>query len=755
MTAWGVALLVFPNSNRRVALSTIGTYFDILGKVLCGYHDLTVHINEESNVDKDENLKQFTSVYAKLRTIDTKLKGDLEFAVRDIGYGCLTGDDLEQSYNHLREIYLPILGLQDVAEDLCAAKAQDPCKCAENLPELAQYQEFKTRTSNISKELTHVMIGALDDMQASLLAETQDRKAASKPADLEKASGVVTVPSFQLEALEMQANELVRGDPREIAGMLKQTQLCDSCRHDIQEMISIEQRAHFVLWHSSRAVLRMGEFTAGRIRSGRLQHKRMILPSWHALYEWGFKMFENPESTSHDHSAEMESHVPLAAIHTRDHRQFSARPYIEAIVKPARAIPRLLRSPHSMYGFRTLCASMSIGIIAYLRETHNFFVRQRVIWALIMAMIAMKTTSGQTSFEFVLRVLATIAGTIGSFIAWYIVDGHPAGVIVFLFIYMAGSFYFGVVKPRYVILGIVSAVTPLISVGYALNVQKLGAAYLAQINTPDYPIYLVASYRLLNVIVGLAVAYIWTLLPYPVTETSLIRQNMGACVFLLARYNAIISETLLTKDRLDLTESLADKLKQTRLETLHEAQGYLVKLRTLSSHLNWQFTLGTELHQNELNDLIRLLDRMMTHITVFGFASSHITLDGFEDPNEHFARLQGLVDSLHKVTSVLCQVSASISSHSPLPPYLFLADTIEELHRPDAKLDHNQTSIASNMNAKAVTVVHAAAKKVRLDMEEMVRKVTVLCGELDFSARALSSKLEPQVSYVSTGKRRD
>lgn len=750
--AWGVALLILPESNRGIALSTIRAYFDTLRKVLSEYQDLIMHITQGSPTDNNKILKQFSGEYGKLRAIDTKLKGDLEFAVRDFGYGCLSGDDLEQIYKHLRDIYLPMLGLQDVAESLCAPTDLDSCKCPKNRHELADYQEFLIHDSNVSKELIRAMIDILDDVHLSLLVERSDRKATSKTSDPEKAHGLQAVDPFQLQAANLQATELVHNDPRQVINMLNESQICDRCQHHIQEVVSIEERAHFVLWHSSRAVVQMVEFADGMVNSGHLQRKHVIVPSWHAMYQWWFMMFANPESTSQDHSEEMEGHVPLSAVRTRDHRRFSAQPYVEAVAKRVRAVPRLLGSPHSMFGFRTMCASMSIGIIAYLRDSHDFFVRQRVIWALIMTMIAMKTTTGQTSFEFVLRVLATVAGTIGALVTWYIVDGHAAGVIVFLFIYMAASSYFGVVKPRYVILGIVSAVTPLISVGYALNVQKLGAPFLQESNTPDYPIYLVAAYRLINVIVGLAVAYVWTLLPYPITETSLIRQNMGACVFLLARYNAMVSEMLLTSDRLDFTETIASNLRRTRLGTLHQAQGYLIKLKTLSSHLKWQFTLGTELHQAELNDLIRLLDRMTTHITVFGFASSQLTLDTYEDASDHFAKLQGLVASLHKVTSVLCLVSASITNHTPLPPYLFLAGTIEELPSSDLRLDH-QGSMESSMNAKAVTVIHAAARKVQLDMEEIIHKVKALCGELDFSARALSSNLEPQISYVSDRER--
>ena len=751
--AWGVALLIFPHSNRRMALSTIESYFELLGKVLMEYQGLTIRMDDLAT-DTQDMLKQFVGLFAKLRATDTKLKGDLEFAVRDIGYGSLTSVDLEQCYKHLRDIYIPILGLQDVAEDLCAMQSLQPCRCVEDDLQLPSFKDSRILANGVSQDLTLIMKDALQKARMQLLVETQHQKA--EVIDAEKANeGSLASPSCA-EMLNDQASKLARntsqsgaGRPHSSASDLK---ACAKCQHRIRQATAIDQRIHFVLWHSSRAVVQMLNLAESVTSSGRLRRKGIIVPSWQVLSHWAVTMLENPESTSHDHLSDMtEGHAAMGMNH-QDHRYISAHTYIEFFARRIRAIPRLLASPHSIYGFRTMCASISIGIIAYLKDTHNFFVRQRVIWALIMTMIAMKSTSGHTSFEFVLRVLASVAGTIGSFVAWYIVDGHPAGVIVFLWIYMAASFYFGVVKPRYVILGIVSAVTPIISVGYALNVQKLGPAFLQESNTPDYPIYQVAAYRLLNVIAGLAVAYIWTLFPYPITETSLIRQSMGACVFLLARYNAIVSETLLTKDRLHLTQPLADSLRQQRLDTLHSSQGYLVKLKTLSSHLKWQFSIGTELHQAELNDLIRILDRMMTHITVFGFASSTLTLE--DEAIDQFSRLEVLVSSLHKVTSVLCLVAASITNKLPLPPYLFLNEAFEDI---SFKTDYTvqETSIESQMDANAVAVIHASAEKVHQDMKEMVDKVKVLCGELDFSARALGAGLEPQVSYESgTGRKR-
>jgi hypothetical protein len=49
-----------------------------------------------------------------------------------------------------------------------------------------------------------------------------------------------------------------------------------------------------------------------------------------------------------------------------------------------RVIPRLLGSNAVKFGFRVTVAAMSIGIMAFLKDSHAFFIRQRVVWGVIM-----------------------------------------------------------------------------------------------------------------------------------------------------------------------------------------------------------------------------------------------------------------------------------------------------------------------------------------------------------------------------------
>jgi hypothetical protein len=57
-----------------------------------------------------------------------------------------------------------------------------------------------------------------------------------------------------------------------------------------------------------------------------------------------------------------------------------------------------LRSDASAFGLRVAAATMSIGIVCFLQETQTFFLRNRLLWAMIMVAISMSRTAGQSIF---------------------------------------------------------------------------------------------------------------------------------------------------------------------------------------------------------------------------------------------------------------------------------------------------------------------------------------------------------------------
>ena len=78
-----------------------------------------------------------------------------------------------------------------------------------------------------------------------------------------------------------------------------------------------------------------------------------------------------------------------------------------------------------------------------------------------------------------------------SLVIWYIVDGHPAGVLVFVFVFVFVEFYFLMKYPRFVVVALISIVTQgksdspslfiitahilqVLIIGYELEVKKIG-----------------------------------------------------------------------------------------------------------------------------------------------------------------------------------------------------------------------------------------------------------------------------------------
>ena len=70
---------------------------------------------------------------------------------------------------------------------------------------------------------------------------------------------------------------------------------------------------------------------------------------------------------------------------------------------------------------------MTLGVVAYLKDSQIFFLEQRGLWSLVMIAISMTRTSGQSVFNFTLRILGTTAAMVASYGIWYIVDGKAGG----------------------------------------------------------------------------------------------------------------------------------------------------------------------------------------------------------------------------------------------------------------------------------------------------------------------------------------
>ncbi|KZF23098.1 hypothetical protein L228DRAFT_247551 [Xylona heveae TC161] len=757
--ATAVSLLILPHSNRDIAFGAMRKYISSIEEVVSVYTESINNAHSKGFSGDTQTLHKFKAKHMAMKGNYVKLGADLEFAVRDVGFGRLNGKDLKNIFEHLRTIHIPLLGLQDLPDTLCTDDDLPACLCKDgtafSLPLEQQWGDFAQASANLAAD----MIEALKFIVAVLL----DNARSKEHVDPENGDALLSNISCHEARLSQSAAALVQcavlNTPTDALHTDEKHEHCHSRRHKSQKAISVQQSTQFMLYHSTRATASMLTYIQEKAATGSLNKKRLILPTTTVLIQWARDILAPADSSTTEHI--LDSSLPRqrqdtlnAALYGQDPQHLPAQTFLEHIGELFRKIPALLRTSHSYFGFRAACATMSLAIISYLHQSHVFFVKERVLWAIVMTSIAMNATTGHTAHNFFLRVLASVAGTIGSYVCWYIVDERPAGVIVFMFIYMAGSFYWCVVKPKYALLAIVSAVTPLISVGYALNVQKLGVQTLEKEATPGYPMYKIAAFRFVNVLAGLAVAAFWTVFPYPITDASVMRSQIGGCAYLMARYNAIVSETLLTKDRILLQGELAEKLSRARINVLQQAQAHIVKLKASPALAKMNITVGGRFPVEAYREAIRLLDQILTQMAVVGYASSTLVSDAETGSGSSDATLTKstissfdyLLQPARTLTSALCLLSASIINGLPLAPYAPLAEPFDD-HIPATPTLVEGSPPKAVVDTKALPVIHVAVVKTYKDLQLLRKAIAAICGELDFSLRGLSEESGGEVDY--------
>ena len=182
-------------------------------------------------------------------------------------------------------------------------------------------------------------------------------------------------------------------------------------RHQ-QEKMLIQGQIEFLLWSTGRAVLALVQFADKKVEDGTMKKNKLMSPGYKRLKKW-IKDSLKVEDAGTEHSPDsLESGG--ANIYSGDSFQAAKDPEHlpptnawQRSTDLLRRISRLLSSPESAFGFRVACATLSIGIVAYLKDTYVFFTQQRIVWAMIMVSISMTTTAGSGIFGYIGRTAGT------------------------------------------------------------------------------------------------------------------------------------------------------------------------------------------------------------------------------------------------------------------------------------------------------------------------------------------------------------
>ncbi|RAH69061.1 uncharacterized protein BO66DRAFT_325161 [Aspergillus aculeatinus CBS 121060] len=722
----------------------------------------------------------------KLNALHGKLQSDMFYSKDEIAWGKLSADDLSGIGGLLRSLLLPLSGMAMLPEILdmivknegtrnnsfgsCENDEEAPTKQAE----LQKVAETLHRRLVESARLVNI------GLQYVLLSlELKKRKHIEKlyqEKDEEATGGMLSplqqgfTARFQQEISQYYSR---RKDLTRTLASLEAFSLSekadDASSSNDQRAVTadpdVKQEFFMILYMGHlqdnilKATLDLVKFADKKIDDGTMKRSRLIFPKQKTILQWLSPDSEQQEF-GEGSGRRQSSHVNPSAIY--EEREAETFPDPEHL-PPAnvfekgsavlRIISKVIKSEQSIFGFRVAAAAFCVGILAFLRQTQDFFIHQRCIWAMIVIVIGMNPTSGQTMFGFVARIAATVVSMVLSLIVWYIVDGKTAGVIVFLYIGNIFEYYFYIKVPQYFGATVIAIVTFNVIVGYELQVRKLGVEVATSNGQPYYPIYIFGPYKLAAVAAGCAISFFWVIFPYPITAKSTLRKALGRGLFVLAKFYSCMHTTievwlngsLGSVD--DDVRSAAHHLDHTRHKIFKEEMILLNSLRMHSHFSTFEPPIGGRFPKPTYDRIIGQIQRTLTSMALMAHTTQ--TLDALSidsqpgagsnsEENKWVARLASIALQSagfrsHQITSLLCHLSASMTNAQPLPPYLATGDSFP-LARELQRIDGELLSIrhVEDPAFSAFVCLEVLRSVVSFTLDDLLRDVRSLVGELSF-----------------------
>ncbi|ORY68434.1 uncharacterized protein BCR38DRAFT_423239 [Pseudomassariella vexata] len=841
--AAGCSLLIFPMSSRKVtflqmkgglmllrgALQQETVYLQSLER-----EDMfAVPADVSGAVDPKEGDKNHTKAgpittpevralqqtIASIRELAGKIQTDLPFAKRDFAYGKLDSHDLKAIFCCFRSCFIPVIGISTVI-DIFQRIAERRGWTTDELtpPEVvAEKNEEKRIWNEIMKQLhepCQLLAEAMDQglehagIQLEILPKppstTKAKKAAAfeTDADVEAKGDLVQPgdPAFA-EALAQKVRKfahmkhgILQNWAKERGLMRDEALLQDGNRIPLshggvkhehnQSQLFVLLYLEKLMQEAGQAVLNFVTFADEKVASGSMDKNRLIIPKYKILKKWASSTFNDQAGSAENNGDLFDTgnivYMGEGFAAKKDPEHLPPANAWQRFGDGLRIVSKFFGSAESAFAFRVACATMTIGIAAFLESTWHFFQTQRLVWAMIIIAIGMTETSGQSIFGFLCRIGGTFVAMVLSIINWYIVDEHTAGVLVFLFLFLVIEHYFFLKYPQLLPAVLMCMITHVLIIGYELQVVKIGIDASESSNQPFYPVYELAPYRLATVAAGCLVAFIWTIFPTPLTERGFLRRDLASTMYLLASYHSVVNESLKAKMRNDagdpgLKTTPAHRLAKHR----HHIFGKLMLiLPALKSHANfqrWEPTIGGRFPRELYEDIILRSTRITSYLTLV----SH-TVTWTPDPSASdrswiealSVLLQDIAPTQHTIVCTLALLSNALESGHSLPPHIPLPRPYELTRQLEAlaygKDDKRPLGLldARNMAENGYAefaVLQVCNTLVCDDLQGLVKSVGKLVGVVDFSFRVegansgslSSSSSSLGIDRVPTGTRRD
>ncbi|KAL3448398.1 hypothetical protein BJX65DRAFT_71530 [Aspergillus insuetus] len=802
--AGGVSLLIYPVTSRGNVVRDVVKYVRGIERVLRAEGEFVEEgeweraalarretaqggaENPETEVESAKRDKLRMTI-TSLNAFHGKLQSDLTYSKDEIAWGKLSAADLDRIGGLLRNLLLPLSGMAMLPDILDIIVQDEDNSGLDTSPAPQSRLETRQLVGVMRRRLVGCEELVNTGLQYALLqleqVKLKDLRRRHKEADEETGLPYLDPACVDFVALfQQKLHDYRASQGQDLPGALPGSEKSSDAVSDHQTIpanADINQELFLILYMSQlqesllTATADFIRFANSKIADGTMKRNKLIYPRI-SLREWLSisRKSDDNDQTPYAEDNELEKypdpeHLP------------PSNPWEKASTI-LRHISHLIKSEESVFGFRVAAASFCVGILAYLHQTQDFFIRQRCIWAMIVIVIGMSPTSGQTLLGFVTRIAATVVSLALSLMVWYIPDQKTAGVIVLLYLANVFEYYFYITKPQLFGPSVIAIVTLNVIVGYELQIRKLGREVGTSNGQPYYPIYLFGPYKLAAVAAGCAISFFWVIFPYPVSSKSTLRKGIGRSLFILARFYSCMHAIIELWMRGGLGDAQDSRSASRRLEKMRHAMfqeemGLLNTLRTLSHFSSFEPPVGGQFPRKMYNGIIGEVQRMLVCMALMARVAQGIEAptstrtppattntnpmptNGLKLETPWSTRLatialESTTFKSHSITSLLCHLSSSITNAQPLPPFLSAGDSFP-LARRLQEVDGRLLSFrhVEDPAFSAFVAMEVLRSVVGHELGGLLRNVRELVGEISFDFHVRPGTDEPERRRLMDG----
>lgn len=414
----------------------------------------------KSGAAETPQAKVLKGAIAGLVGLHGKLHGDMPFGKRETAWGKLDAKDLDEIFKLFRNILIPLVGMStitDIFERIAERRgwvkskrnsfdrveAWEHCDDASKTKEKkvwnevmkALHEPFAVAAAAMDEGLEHAGL-VLEILPKPKKKKSEDEEAKGtdpKPGDVDFAKFLdKTMTEFYKkrgDTLKAWAREkgltedrfdATPGVPPEVSDYTS-----DEAQHRRdQQQLYLILYMEYLLYSTGIAIMAFVKFADSKVTDGTMKKNHLIVPGQRRLKKWilGLGREDATVDTESPDSLESSSnnvYMGPGFNKPKDPEHLPPQSAWQHFGNGIRAIPRFFGSTESAFGFRVACATLTVGIAAFLKDTEKFFFEQRLVWAMIIIAIGMTMTSGQSMFGFFGRIMGTFLAAVFSIVSWY------------------------------------------------------------------------------------------------------------------------------------------------------------------------------------------------------------------------------------------------------------------------------------------------------------------------------------------------